>query len=67
MAQMTNPERNWLGGSGRLLEEVSFQKDRSRRMGGWTWTGGGRPARAVRRTPCVAGSVNMQEPWGERG
>lgn len=31
---MTNPERNWLGGSGRLLEEVSFQKDRSRRMGG---------------------------------
>lgn len=31
---MTNLERNWLGGSGRLLEEVGLQKDRLRRMGG---------------------------------
>ena len=52
MAQMTNLEGNWLGGSGRLLEEVGFQKDKPRRMGGLD-----RGGRRETRPGCEEGAL----------
>ena len=66
MAQMKNQGGNGLGGSGKFLEEVGFQKDRPR-TGGLGMDGWREPARAVRRMPYVAGSSEHAGAAGREG